>query len=168
MGFLCVLTIMCYFCIKPNKHSIMEATEQTSLQTERFLRKIAEKFPPCDEASIMTDIHVYASQESGELIAFDDGDREITRCVVEQWIGNEDEHFYDHAARILREGLKKCHQTIDKMGIMKPFSFVLEDEEKTFIAELYVSDDDTVILGGDLMEGLNQDLDLFFDNLFKE
>lgn len=146
----------------------MEATEQTALQTERFLRKITEKFPPCEETAIMTDIHVRASQESGELIAFDDDDREITRCVVEQWIGCEDEHFYDSAARLLRVGLKKCHQAIDDMGIMKPFSFVLEDEEKTFIAELYVADDDTVILGGDLMEGLDEDLDHFFDNLFKD
>lgn len=146
----------------------MEATEQTFLQTERFLRKIAEKFPPCDEPPIMTDIHVCASQESGELIAFNDDDQEITRCVVEQWIGNEDELFYDNAAHILREGMKKCHQAIDKMGIMKPFSFVLEDEEKTFVAELYVADDDTVILGGDLMEGLDQDLDHFLNNLFKD
>ncbi len=146
----------------------MEATEQTFLQTERFLRKIAEKFPPCDETPIMTDIHVCASQESGELIAFNDDDQEITRCVVEQWIGNEDELFYDNAAHILREGMKKCHQAIDKMGIMKPFSFVLEDEEKTFVAELYVADDDTVILGGDLMEGLDQDLDHFLNNLFKD
>lgn len=146
----------------------MEATEQTFLQTERFLRKIAEKFPPCDETPIMTDIHVCASQESGELIAFNDDDQEITRCVVEQWIGNEDELFYDNAAHILREGMKKCHQAIDKMGIMKPFSFVLEDEEKTFVAELYVADDDTVILGGDLMEGLDQDLDHFLNNLLKD
>ncbi len=146
----------------------MEATEQTFLQTERFLRKIAEKFPPCDETPIMTDIHVCASQESGELIAFNDDDQEITRCVVEQWIGNEEELFYDNAAHILREGMKKCHQAIDKMGIMKPFSFVLEDEEKTFVAELYVADDDTVILGGDLMEGLDQDLDHFLNNLFKD
>ena len=146
----------------------MEATEQTSLQTDRFLRKIAEKFPSCDEPTIMTDIHVRASQDSGELIAFDDDDHEITRCVVEQWISNADEHFYDNVVRILREGLKKCHQAIARMGIMKPFSFVLEDEDKAFIAELYVADDETIILGGDLMEGLDQDLDHFFKDLFED
>ena len=54
------------------------------------------------------------------------------------------------------------------MGILKPFSFVLEDEEKTFIAELYVADDDTVILGGDLMEGLDQDLDNFLTDLLED
>lgn len=146
----------------------MEATEQISLQTDRFLRKIAEKFPHCDETPIMTDIHVRASQDSGELVAFDDEDQEITRCVVEQWISNADEHFCDNVVRILREGLKKCHQTIDGMGIMKPFSFVLEDEDKAFVAELYVADDDTIILGGDLMEGLDQDLDHFFKDLFED
>lgn len=50
----------------------MEATELTTLQTERFLRKIVEKFPTCDDTSIMTDVHVRISQDSGELVAFDD------------------------------------------------------------------------------------------------
>lgn len=145
----------------------MEATELTSLQTERFLRKVAEKYPPCDEATTMTDIHLRASQDSGELIAYDDDEREITRCVVDQWIGDQDEHFYEKAARVLRQTLKKNHEVVDTMGILKPFSFVMEDEDKTFVAELYVADDNTVILGGDLMEGLDKDLDNFFDDLFK-
>ena len=52
--------------------------------------------------------------------------------------------------------------------LKKNFSFVLEDEEKNFIAELYVADDDTVILGGDLMEGLDQDLDNFLTDLLED
>ena len=54
------------------------------------------------------------------------------------------------------------------MGIMKPFSFVLEDEELNTIADLYMADDDTVIIGNDLMTGLDEDLDSFFDKLMKE
>lgn len=146
----------------------MEATELTTLQTERFLRKIVEKFPTCDDTSIMTDVHVRISQDSGELVAFDDDDKEITRCVVEQWIGNQDENFYEKATAILRKVWRNNHEAIDAMGILKPFSFVLEDEEKTFIAELYVADDDTVILGGDLMKGLDQDLDNFLTDLLED
>lgn len=146
----------------------MEATELTTLQTERFLRKIVEKFPTCDDTSIMTDVHVRISQDSGELIAFNDDDEEITRCVVEQWIGNQDENFYEKAAAALRKVWKNNHKAIDAMGILKPFSFVLEDEEKTFIAELYVADDDTVILGGDLMEGMDQELDNFLNDLLED
>ncbi len=146
----------------------MQSTDPVTLQTERFLRKIVEKFPTCTDPSAMTDIHVRISQDSGELTAFDDSDVEITRCVVEQWIDSRDEDFYDKAAAHLRQVWKAHHQDIDAMGLLKPFSFVLEDEERQFIAELYVADDDTVILGGDLMEGLDQDLNLFIDGLLKD
>jgi hypothetical protein len=44
----------------------------------------------------------------------------------------------------------------------------LEDDDKENIAELYVVDDDTVIIGGDLMEGLDEDLDQFLNNLLKD
>ena len=68
----------------------MKVSEQTLQQIERFLKKIAQKFPTSDEASLVTDIHIVLFQESGELIAFDDDDNEVTRCVVEQWINNTD------------------------------------------------------------------------------
>ena len=51
---------------------------------------------------------------------------------------------------------------------MKPYSFVLEDDDKESIAELYVADDDTIIVGDDLMKGLDQDLDNFLDDLLKD
>ena len=73
----------------------MKATEQTIQQVERFINKIAQKFPNQEEPTLFTDIHVRASQDSGDLLAFDDDDNEITRCVVEQWINNIEENFYD-------------------------------------------------------------------------
>ncbi len=62
----------------------MKATEQTLQQIERAIRKVAEKFPMNDETGILTDIHLRVTQETGELVAFDDDDKEITRCVIEQ------------------------------------------------------------------------------------
>ena len=79
---------------------MIKPSEQTTQQIERFLKKIAQKFPTNDETSVLTDIHVRVSQESGEMLAFDDDDNEITRCVVEQWIGNNDEDFYDYVESI--------------------------------------------------------------------
>ena len=126
----------------------METLEQTIMQVERFIRKVAQKFPAPesdDETSQMTDIHVRVSQDSGELLAFDDDDNEITRCVVEQWIENKDEDFYDEVAKLLRDVLRKQADIIDHLGILKPYSFVLEDEDKKHIGELYLADDDTII-----------------------
>lgn len=146
----------------------MKATEQTTQQIERAIKKIAQKFPTDEETSILTDVHLRVSQDSGEILAFDDNDQEITRCVVEQWIDNKDEDFYDEITGILRSSLKTLHTIIDAMGILKPFSFVLENDDKESIAELYVADDETIIIDGELMEGLDKDLDTFLDNLLKE
>lgn len=145
----------------------MQVTEQTTLQIERSIKKIAQKLPANEETSLLTDIHLLVSQDSGELIAYDDNDQEITRCVVEQWIDNKDESFYDEVTAILRKELHQMHEVVDNLGIMKPYSFVLENDDREAVAELYVADDDTIILGGDLMEGLDQDLDSFFDSLMK-
>ena len=149
----------------------METLEQTIMQVERFIRKVAQKFPAPesdDETSQMTDIHVRVSQDSGELLAFDDDDNEITRCVVEQWIENKDEDFYDEVAKLLRDVLRKQADIIDHLGILKAYSFVLEDDDKEHIGELYLADDDTIIVGGDLMENLDNDLDNFLNDLLKE
>lgn len=148
----------------------MEITEQTILQVERFIKKVAQKFPTVEEseASLLTDIHIRVSQDSGEMLAFDDGDVEITRCVVEQWIDCKDENFYDEIADCLRGLLRKNAEIIDNLGLLKPYSFVLEDDDKQHLGELYLADDDTIILGGDLMQNLDQDLDGFLDELLKD
>ena len=146
----------------------MKANEQTIKQIERAIRKIAQKLPPNDESSILTDIHIRVSQDSGELLAFDDDDQEITRCVIEQWIENKNENFYHDVAAIMRNVLHNQQQVVNNLGIIKPYSFVLEDDEKESIAELFVADDDTIIIGGDLMQGLDQDLDSFFKDLMSQ
>ena len=146
----------------------MTATEQTIQQIERMIRKVAQKFPASDDASIITDIHLCVNQDSGEMLAFDDDDKEITRCVIEQWIDNKDKNFYDKVKVDLRNTLKRMSSVVDNLGILKPYSFVLEDDEKHPLGELYVADDETIILGGDLMEGLDKDLDDFFDDLMEE
>ncbi|MCI6555639.1 MAG: hypothetical protein MSA43_08300, partial [Prevotella sp.] len=95
-------------------------------------------------------------------------DKEITRCVVEEWIDNKDDNFYQEITTLLRNILKRMRNTVDNLGILKPYSFTLENDDRENIAELYVADDETIIIDGDLMEGLDKDLDSFFDKLMKE
>ena len=146
----------------------MKANEQTLQQVERALRKVADKFPSNVEATMLTDIHIRITQETGELMAFDDDDNEITRCIVEQWIDNKDDSFYDDVANTLRSVLTKHKQQIEQMSILKPYSFVLEDDDRENLCELYLVDDDTVIIDEELMKGLDKDLDDFFAKLMKE
>ena len=146
----------------------MKATEQTLQQVERALRKVAEKFPPSEEATLMTDIHIRVTQDMGELAAFDDDDKEVTRCIVEQWIGNTEDTFYLDVTNVLRSQLNKHKQMVEQMSILKPYSFVLEDDDHENVAELYLVDDDTVIIDEELMAGLDKDLDDFLTDLLKD
>ena len=146
----------------------MKVTEQTIQQVERAIGKVADTFPSSIEATILTDIHLRVNQETGELTAFDDDDRAITRSVIEQWINNMDDDFFDDVAKVIRKCIENKKEAVEKMSLLQPYAFVLEDEDKEPMAELYLVDNDTVIIDPDMMQDLNEDLDAFLEKLLKE
>ena len=147
----------------------MNTNEQTLHQIERALKKTAEKFASIpQEDAVLTDFYLLVRQESGELLVFDDDEREITRCVVEEWIGNCSEDFYTAIQPVLHTALKRCEPLLEAMSVLRPCSFVLLDDEQQTVAELFLIDDDTMILGQDLMVGLSDDLDAFWQKLSAE
>ena len=130
----------------------MNTNEQTLHQIERALKKTAEKFAAIpQEDAVLTDFYLLVRQESGELLVFDDDEREITRCVVEEWIGNCSEDFYTTIQPVLHTALKRGESLLEST-----------------VAELFLIDDDTMILGQDLMVGLSDDLDAFWQKLAAE
>ncbi len=145
----------------------MKPTPQTLQQIERAIRKIADKFP-ASATAVLTDIHLQVKPESGELLAFNDDDQELTRVVVEQWMNQSDE-LYEQAAEQLRTCLQKLRcEVVDQISIMRPYCFVLVDEDHETLSDIYLVDDETMILSGNLMEGFEKDLDLFFEQLMKK
>ena len=54
----------------------MKVTEQTTQQIERFIKKIAQKFPKSDDTSVLTDIHIRVSPDiiGGDLMKNLDAD----------------------------------------------------------------------------------------------
>lgn len=142
----------------------MKATPQTYQQIERAIRKVADNFP-AEKDAIMTDIHLQVKPSSGELLAFDDNDEELTRIVVEQWIDSGDE-LYEEAAEQICQCLGNMREsTIDHMAVLHPFSFVMVDEDGETLRDLYLVDDDTIILNHTLLEGLDEELDQFLHDL---
>lgn len=157
---------MCTFVLNTNiKEEFMNASEQTLQQIERALKKVATKFHNDEDNMPLTDIFLQVKQESGELLAFNDDDVELTRCVVEEWIGNSSETFYDEVQPILKKVINCMKDTWDNLPVLKPYSFVLIGEDKETIADLYLVDDDLLVIDGDLMKGLSADLDDFWNHL---
>ena len=143
----------------------MKASQQTIQQIERALRKVAGKFPE-DAEPLFTDIHLLVNPYTGEIRTYNDYDEELDRCVVEQWIKSPQENFYDEVAPILRSCIEGMRPTLEKMSILRPFSFVLIDEDHETVQDLVIIDnEETMVIDGNLLEGLEEELDDFLKKL---
>lgn len=122
------------------------------------------------EQTVVTDIHLQASQSSGELSIFDDDDDELVNVTIEEWMTYDGDDFYESVERILSTLLcnMKNEGAFDKLTIMKPFSFVLVDEDKETVNELLLMDDDTLLVNEELLKGLDEELDTFLKNLLEK
>ena len=138
----------------------MKATQQTIQQIQRAIRKVAEKFPASADP-VLTDIHLQVKPESGELMAFDDDMTELTRIVVDQWLQPTDEDMYSAAAIAIKQSISGLRDTVEKMSILHPFSFVMMGEDGETMSDIYIVDDDAIILDTELLSGLEEELDSF-------
>ena len=116
----------------------------------------------------MTDIILQVKQEGGELLIFDDNDTELTRCVVEEWLGDTSEDFYERIQPVLKEAILDIKEEMDSLNVLKPYSFVLFDDDNSAVANLYLVDDDLIQIDNNLLPGLDEDLESFWETLSKE
>ena len=139
-------------------------------QIQRALRHVAERFPQ-DREPVLTDIVLRVFPHSGEVRIYDDEARELMRIVIEEWIhGSRDEEFYQKVTPILRQAIGEVRQeVVEPMSVLRPFTFVMQDEDGETLTDLYIVDDqETVIISCNLLEDVDQDLDNFFNDLMKE
>ncbi len=139
-------------------------------QIQRALRHVAERFPQGSEP-VLTDIILRVFPHSGEVRFYDDDDRELMRIVIEEWIhGSKDEEFYQKVTPILRRAIEEIRTSVvDTMAVLRPFTFVMQDEDSETLTDLYIVDDEqTTIISTDLLEGVDEELDDFFRKLMDD
>lgn len=148
----------------------MKLSQSSLVLVEKAVRKAIAKYADGSEQTIVTDIHLQPNQGSGELVIFDDDDRLLASALIEEWASYEGDDFYGETERILTDLLVrlKSEGVLDKLSILKPFSFVLVDESKETVADLLLIDDDTLLLTDDLLKGLDEELDAFLKELLEK
>lgn len=146
----------------------MKASQQTIHQIERTLRKVVARFPS-DADPVMTDLHILVSPYTGEIRTYNDDDEELDRCVVEEWIKVPQDGFFEGVTPILRCCIEEMRSSIEEMSILKPFSFVLIDEDHETLQDLVLIDnEETLVLDNKMIDGLTDDLDDFLKHLLEE
>lgn len=142
----------------------MKVTEQTQEKVVRLLKKVATRFESREQAEV-TDILLQVKPDSGELLAFDDSGVELHRCVVDEWLEHNSDDFLAEVQPILTSIIEQNRALVEQIHVLRPFSVVLTDERSETFAELYLVDDDLMIISSDLMQGLSEDLDAFLEQL---
>ena len=143
---------------------------QTSLSLlENTIKKAVSRYNcACDQA-IVTDIYLHVTLVIVELSSFYDVDEVLANTTIEEWGTYDGNDFNKDIERILSGLLNDMKNAgdFDKMTILKPFSFVLVDEDKETLAELLLIDDDTLLVNEELLKGLNEELDEFLKKLLE-
>ena len=91
----------------------------------------------------------------------------LARVHIKEWEGEHNEEVYEKELQSL---LTKMHRegAFDSLNIVKPYSFVLTDEDGQSIVDLLIIDDDTLILSADLLEGFDEEMNSFLKKLLEE
>lgn len=152
-----------------NQKSNMKLSQSSLNQIEKAIGQAIAQYRGCEE-NIVTDIHLQANPGSGELIIFDDDDTQLAATTVDEWINYDGDDFYADAERALSPVLNnmKAAGDLEKLTLMKPYSFVLVDDDKETVAELLLVDDDTLLLNDELLKGLDEELDAFLKDLLEK
>ena len=95
----------------------------------------------------------------------------MARTLIDEWIEYESDEFYTEVEPILRSELHvlKENGLLKELCLIKPYSFVLVDEDKETVVELLLMDDeDTLLLNDDLLKGLDEELNDFLEKLLRD
>jgi hypothetical protein len=147
----------------------MKLNQQSLSVVETTIASALERYTKEDGQSAVTDIHIQPSSVSGEIAVFNDDDEELASAIVEQWVSYEGDDFYQEVEKQLRAVLHNMQdRNLLDNNILKPYSFVLVDDDKETIAELLLLDDDTLLVDNELLEGLDKELDDFLKELLEK
>lgn len=147
----------------------MKLSQQSKSLLTTVFETVAARYSQSDAEPVLTDIHFLPLQDSGELVVFDDDDVELARASVVEWTEPVDDfdrmvrgHLQDALTEVNRDGV------LEHLNIWKPYSFVLVDEDKETVCDLLLVDDDTLIVTDQLLQGLDEELNSFLDDLLND
>ena len=147
----------------------MKLSTNTVADIVKAIEQTAERLAQTTDEAVLTDLYIRVNPADGVLTICDDDDRQLAACTVGEWGEREhDVKLHDEMVKCLRRILEDNRTLIDKISILRPYSFVLEDNANETTDDIYLVDDDTFLISGELMEGLDDDLSEFLKKLMND
>ena len=149
----------------------MNLSPQSIATVQTFLANALGKYAVKESSNVITDIYLQPQLTTGALVVLNDDDEVLAKTVVTEWENPVYEDFYVGAEADLRQALVGIQQAgeLDKLCLLKPYSFVLVDEDKETLADLLLVDDaETLFLSDELLKGLDEELNTFLKDLLEK
>ena len=148
----------------------MNLSHSSAASLREALQTVARLYSGEEDQLVSTDFYLMPSREEGSLHVFNDSDEEIACTAVPEWRSYEYETFYQVIEADLLEVIKEVNAegTLERLAVWMPYSFVLVDEARETIADLLLVDDDTLLVTDSLLQGLDEDLNKFLEQLMSE
>ena len=146
----------------------MKLSQSSYSLIESSLKKAISKLLQVKEQPIISDIYLQVTV-AGEFVVYDDNDQEFARATIAEWVDCQEDVLIKESQELLTKLLNKQNESgaFNQLPLLKPYSFVLVDEEKETIADLLLMDDDTMLLSEGLLQGLDEELDAFLKDLLE-
>ena len=148
----------------------MNLSPQSIAAVQAFLANALGKYAVKEAVPVITDIYLQPQLTTGALVVLNDDDEVLAKTVVQEWVNPVYEDFYEGAEADLRKVLADIQQAglLNSLSLLKPYSFVLVDEDKETLADLLLVDDaETLFLSDELLKGLDEELNAFLKDLLE-
>lgn len=135
------------------------------------IQQALQKYASVESKNIITDIHLQPSMATGELAIYNDDEELLAKVAIQEWADATPEEFYGGCEMVLKKNLNQMYSEGEfaSLAIVKPYSFVMVDHEKETLAELLIVDEDeTLFLSGELLKGLDDELNAFLKDLLED
>ena len=135
------------------------------------IKEALQRYASAQSKNVITDIHLQPCMGSGELAIYNDDEELLASVAIEEWATANPEDFHASCELALKKNLNQMYTAGEfaSLAIMKPYSFVMVDHEKEVLAELLIVDEDeTLFLSGELLKGLDDELNAFLKDLLED
>lgn len=146
----------------------MNVSPETLQTLGALVQAAAKQCPAPDAQPVFTDIYFHVDTATGEVVMTDDDDHVLARTTVAEWRGKSEEALLDDVQPVLRLVLETQRAVVEHLNLVKPYAFVLADDEGETLTDIFLVDDERVLVPGELMAGLEEDLDAFLDRLMED
>ena len=135
---------------------------------DRAIRTSISRFSSGGMNDLLADIYVYLDEDQ-MLHFYDDLERELHSVQLEDGSETNSSGFSKQLSRSFQQVLQELEQEgfFNQNFFFKPFTVSLVDRDFIVNEELIFVDDDTVKLDGELLAGLNDELNTFFRDLME-